>query len=382
MLEKEFLLKLHQEVGQEDYDRDSIKKRFDKFRSYMRSRFHFDCPIIIVGGTNGKGEVARTLSRLATQNQIKSVVWTSPHIESIVERFDYAGEFIDLKKLQEITFKELEDAPFQFSIFELLFVSFCQWASELSPELLILEVGLGGRLDATNVFDADVSLITSVSRDHTQYLGNSYHSILSEKFQIARKEGFFIGQSPLLYIREKMKMMAQTLGCQYQIFDQKEMTFHQINTLIAQTAFKHIYPDANIDIAIQHRVETFKDIIEFNGAHNTDGMRQLMKSLCQKSSEKRELILAFSKRPLNEVSQLLKIVKKFQNLFTAIFMTSFEHTRSLDPSESRQLAEEYDIVWVENWNKKLNENIEKKQPTLVAGSYYFVGETKLYLSHN
>lgn len=382
MLEKDFLLKLYRAVGQEDYDRDSIKKRFDKFKTYMRQRFKFNCPIIIVGGTNGKGEVARNLSQLAKQNNIKAAVWTSPHIESVVERYEFARKFIELNKLQELTYKELEEAPFTFSIFELLFVTFCEWAKSLDLELLILEVGLGGRLDATNVFDADVSVITSVSRDHTQYLGNSYLSILTEKFQITRPDGFFVGQSPLRYIREKMVNMANELGCSYEILDQKDMNFQQINAEIAKTAFKNIFADADLHIDSKNRVESFQNIVEFNGAHNTDGMRQLMKSLCKNPGEKRELILAFSKRPIQEVSQLLKIVKKFKNLFTKISMTSFEHPRALGSNESRQLAEEYDIFWVENWNNKLNENIQDNQSILVAGSYYFVGEAKLHLGPN
>ena len=121
----------------------------------------------LIGGTNGKGETSRCVYEFLSKNESVGL-WTSPHLESVSERFTFSKNFQvdDLELTQTFQFlKEwLEDQQTQLSYFEFLFICFMLLASRKNVDFLILEVGLGGRLDATNVIPK--SLISTVSYTH------------------------------------------------------------------------------------------------------------------------------------------------------------------------------------------------------------------------
>ncbi len=145
-------------------------------------------PIIHVAGTNGKGSVIAFLKAMAEAEGLKVHTYISPHLVSYRERITLGGELISedyfadilketaaLNKNQEVSFFELVTAA--------AFLAF----SRNPADLLLLETGLGGRLDATNVVSCPLaSIITSVSRDHMQYLGNSLEEIAGEKIRILK----------------------------------------------------------------------------------------------------------------------------------------------------------------------------------------------------
>ena len=151
----------------------------------------------LVGGTNGKGSVARLLSSVLTESDQTVATFLSPHLESVTERFLAgmvpAGE-AELAGLAA----ELEPVGRQhaLSYFEFLTLMFCVWADRRKFDFCVVEVGLGGRLDSTNVIDGLASLITNVSFDHTEYLGSTLPAILTEKLGIVRSESLlFTGVS-------------------------------------------------------------------------------------------------------------------------------------------------------------------------------------------
>lgn len=379
-----FLNELAKKVGQEDHSRESIKSRFGDFKKYINSRFKFDCPIVIVGGTNGKGEVCQGISYLAHQNGKNVAHWSSPHIVSLCERYWYNGELVPWIEITQIITNELreEDSKPPFSMFEILFVSFLEWIKDKKLDLIVLEVGLGGRLDAVNVFDSKVSIITSISRDHTAYLGNSYEKILNEKFEIVRDSSFFIGQSALHFIRKKMEEKALLRGCDYLIINQNNFeNYSEGNKHIIQLCLKRLYPEEAFLSELPPRVENWQNQVYFNGAHNIDGMREFMKKICkEKWGSDKKLIFAFSNRPHSEVMDLLKVIKSYQGAFLECTMSSFEHSRSLNCDESRQLALVNAMLFEIDWKKYIEKTIRNKEKIFVIGSYYFVGEVKRYLS--
>jgi dihydrofolate synthase/folylpolyglutamate synthase len=145
-------------------------------------------PTIIVAGTNGKGSVSAYLSSLLNANGLKAGRYTSPHIYSVTERISVAEEQISLEKMEEHASRivPLYESG-SFSYFEAITaIAFLEFA-EQGVDFAVLEVGLGGRFDATNVTEPAATIITNISMDHRRILGDTEEEILREKLGIARK---------------------------------------------------------------------------------------------------------------------------------------------------------------------------------------------------
>ncbi len=146
--------------------------------------------VIIVAGTNGKGTTCAFLENalLATKNQ-KVAVYSSPHIERFNERLRINKQDIADQPLID-AFKKIELArgDISLSYYEYTTLAAFLVLMDVRPSYIILEVGLGGRLDATNIIDADVAVITTIDLDHQAFLGNNRESIGFEKAGIMRRE--------------------------------------------------------------------------------------------------------------------------------------------------------------------------------------------------
>jgi len=152
----------------------------------------FSCPLITVAGTNGKGSVVATLEAIAMASGLKVCSYTSPHIFRYNERIKIDAQPVDDSVLCA-AFERIDQARgdhvcgntaltyFEFGTLAAIDLFFRQ-----QPDLVILEVGLGGRLDAVNIMDADVSVLTSVAIDHVDWLGEDRESIGFEKAGIFR----------------------------------------------------------------------------------------------------------------------------------------------------------------------------------------------------
>lgn len=142
-----------------------------------------------LAGTNGKGSVCAVLSEILSRAGYKVGVYTSPHLSSVRERFRVGSEYIsedDFARLGTRICEVLGED--QITYFEFTTALGFLWFAELEVDLVLLETGMGGRLDATNVVTPLVSVITSVSMDHEAYLGDSLEAIAGEKAGII-KEG-------------------------------------------------------------------------------------------------------------------------------------------------------------------------------------------------
>jgi len=140
-----------------------------------------------IGGTNGKGSVGATLLSILTEAGYKVGLYTSPHLSSVRERFRIGNNFIsegDFAELATVIHEELGED--QITYFEFTTTLALLWFSRQKVDLAIMEVGMGGRLDATNVITPLVSVITNVSMDHEQYLGNTLTEVAGEKAGIIK----------------------------------------------------------------------------------------------------------------------------------------------------------------------------------------------------
>jgi len=156
-------------------------------------------PTIHVGGTNGKTTTARMIDALLFEMGLRTGRFTSPHLESYLERISINGQPIDAKELifsfNDVSpYFDLMDSKFDnpISFFEaitaLAFAAFAEHPIDVG----VIEVGMGGQWDATNVVDADVSVITPIGLDHMEYLGNTISEIAATKAGIIKEQGFVV----------------------------------------------------------------------------------------------------------------------------------------------------------------------------------------------
>lgn len=140
-----------------------------------------------IGGTNGKGSVASTLLSILTAAGYKIGLYTSPHLSDVRERFRIGDDFISRDDFARLTTRIQEIlAGEQITYFEFTTTLAMLWFAEQGVDLALMEVGMGGRLDATNVITPLVSVITNVSMDHEQYLGTTLAEVAGEKAGIIK----------------------------------------------------------------------------------------------------------------------------------------------------------------------------------------------------
>ncbi len=153
----------------------------------QRLGIHFDCPVIIVGGTNGKGSTCAMLESILLQAGYRVGLYTSPHLIDFNERARINGAAVtDEALIENFAAVEAQRADVSLTYFEFTTLAILRLFAAANLDAIILEVGLGGRLDAVNVIDADVAIVTSVDIDHTEYLGDTREQIGFEKAGIFR----------------------------------------------------------------------------------------------------------------------------------------------------------------------------------------------------
>ncbi|MBR1389725.1 MAG: bifunctional folylpolyglutamate synthase/dihydrofolate synthase [Prevotella sp.] len=149
---------------------------------------HRDYKTIHVGGTNGKGSCAHTLAAILQQCGYKVGLFTSPHLVDFRERIRINGQPIAENFVTEFVEKERHFfEPLAPTFFELTTAMAFKYFSQMKIDIAVIEVGLGGRLDCTNIITPLLSVITNISLDHTQLLGSSLEQIAMEKAGIIKK---------------------------------------------------------------------------------------------------------------------------------------------------------------------------------------------------
>jgi dihydrofolate synthase/folylpolyglutamate synthase len=155
-------------------------------------------PSVLIAGTNGKGSTAATLASILRSSKLKTGLYTSPHLVRINERIQVSGEemsdddFAELHaEVDRMAEKLVEKAelPWHPSFFEMMTAIAFEYFARQKIDLAVLEVGMGGRLDATNTVEPRVSVITDISLDHQKFLGNTLSEIAREKMGIVRPNG-------------------------------------------------------------------------------------------------------------------------------------------------------------------------------------------------
>lgn len=177
-------LPMFQRIGKAAYKANlNNTLKLDKYFSYPHKSFK----TLHIAGTNGKGSVAHMLASVLQESGMKTGLYTSPHLKDFTERIRVNGETAD--KDYVVSFVEDHKEIIENlkpSFFELTVAMAFDYFREQEVEIAVIETGLGGRLDSTNIIQPEISIITNIGHDHSEYLGSDLTSIAGEKAGIIK----------------------------------------------------------------------------------------------------------------------------------------------------------------------------------------------------
>jgi dihydrofolate synthase/folylpolyglutamate synthase len=391
---------LHEKIGYEHFNPDLSTLRI-ALNTWGLLKLAPNCKVVTIAGTNGKGETTRTLAHMLQQSNVSFAQWTSPHIFKVCERMVFNGIEVKEDELLALIQKFLtlhQKLEVSLSYYEFLFAVFLKLVQDKRPEYLLLEVGLGGRLDAVNILNADLVLLTSIGRDHQEFLGNRLENIIKEKLGVTRKGGHLISTLELKYLRQIVdKYTASSKINWVDLFERDldpKLSFSKRNQQLALSAYRFLTGKSSVlempEIGKAKRVEfdwTHGKVHYLGfGSHNPDGLRKLVQFLSQENYNNFDtLVVSFSKRKQKDIQSMLKMLMGLR--VTSIHLVSFDHPKALDAKSLKTQAlaleklEQFEQVEFIDDIPKLIHKLSitpKIQNVLVCGSYYFLGQFRSY----
>lgn len=250
---------------------------------------HLSFNTIHIAGTNGKGSVSLKIAKALELAGYKVGLYTSPHLFSFCERIRIGDEMISeeevivgLKRLFSLVYL-LKVTPSFFELATLLAFDFFR---QRKVDVAVIETGLGGRLDATNVIEPLISIITSISKEHTEILGESVAEIAQEKAGIL-KPGIPIVLGPhahhpvIIAKAESVQCPVHVVEGSFPFYDLENKATSLKALKILKTSFSSLSDEAieqGIQVRPPCRFESFHGAI-FDVAHNPDGYKRLMEAL-------------------------------------------------------------------------------------------------------
>ena len=372
---------------------------------------------ILIAGTNGKGSTAAMAASILHSAGYKVGLYTSPHLIDVRERIVVSGRKITKKEFS----KAVEDVKSKLkqsvTYFEFLTAVAFLYFQQQQVDIAVLEVGLGGRLDATNVCKPIVSVITNIGLDHTAYLGNSLTAIAGEKAGIIKQNGICITAAKQKQVLEVLsgvclerRAKLYCLGSDIKIKKQKDglLSYQGLNRNLKNLPLplrgRHQYSNVALaagavefcckngfqidDEAISRglastqwdaRLETLQNnpLFLLDGAHNPAGMRVLCQAL-KKDYSYRQLIFIFGALADKNYRKMLQIIV---SLTPKIIITQLKAPRAVPVADLERVLNKmgYPVIVTENVTKAIEraQAIANKQDLIcAAGSLYLAGEVK------
>ena len=347
---------------------------------------------IIVAGTNGKGETCFKLAASLKSLNRNYACWMSPHVETVRERFQNQDGLIEAQSLVELFQQTLHwqgQNDLQLSYYEFLFASFVFWLQASRPEFTILEVGLGGRLDCTNLFDAEVACLTSIGRDHQEILGSRLSDILGEKLAVTRSGRPLISSLNSKYLDRLTENYCREKAVAWTNLSSPESRdFSTINTEIALHALSQFdglefdraeLKNHLLSLELPNRDETLLvQGTEFRlfGSHNLQALRLTLQRLYQQKVDFQQIWFAPSMRDGSEVLNMWNLLKTYPCLSKNQICLSVDHPKAFKgESEGLPDFQNFSADWFRQQKRDL-----KGARVAVVGSYYFLSILKQAIS--
>ena len=372
-------------------------------------------PIIHVTGTNGKGSTIAFMRELFVSHGKKVGTFTSPHIVSIHDRICINGDpisdvdFIRLADQVKAMEQRLLETHDQLSFFELLTLIALLYFKEQKVDLVLLEVGIGGLLDTTNVVTGEIAVITSIGLDHQETLGNSLAEIAEQKAGIFKsgKSAIITNLTPeaqmvchkvaedlgvTLYQADqdfsfKNGRFSSSLSDLHQLKLGLEGAYQEENAALALQAFLLFMArrDEKVDqeairVALRTtrwagRLEAITEHIYLDGAHNLPALERLVEFIQEKIQQGYRPQILFGALKRKDYGGMLTYLTEHLP-DAALYVTSFDYQGSLDDQD---LSDYHRVSSYREFIDTFEASAEEKDLLFVTGSLYFISEVRAYL---
>ena len=382
--------------------------------------------VIHIAGTNGKGSVCAYLRSILLESGCSVGMFTSPHLEEMRERICLGQEMISqeefvfyFEKIRAYTEEEMKSSRPHPSFFEFLFLMAMAYFEDKKPEYIILETGLGGRLDATSCVEPDVCVITEIGYDHMQYLGDTIEQITSEKAAIIRpgvpvvfvdrrresteiltgcagnseSPATIIGKDNILNVNINHKSIDFSLHTgyyKYVSFSLNTIAVYQTeNASLAVAATEYLRDKRVTESTVRKglwkafwpgRMEVLMPGVYLDGAHNEDGIEAFLTTVERDGCGGRRFLL-FGVSEDKQYSVMIQKVAK-SGLFERAAVTVFETDRSASLNTLKAAWAQYKGIscsFYEDAEKACLALLKAKgggDRIYIAGSLYLAGQIK------
>ena len=356
---------------------------------------------IHVAGTNGKGSTSHLLASILQEAGYKVGLYTSPHLKDFRERIkingkkiseDFVCEFVEKNKS---FFEENE-----LSFFEMTVGLAFEYFQKEKTDINIIEVGMGGRLDATNIITPLISVITNIAKDHTQFLGTTYSSIAKEKAGIIKEAipvviGEYNDETKLVFT-EKAKQTNSEIYFASEIINETYPSallgdYQNANKKTVLQTIKVLQEQGTFLLSEENIKNGFLNVIDTTGlqgrwqqlgiepkticdtAHNSHGLKVVLNQIKKESYQKLHIVLGVvNDKDLEEILPLFPIEAKYYFCKPAI-------SRGLDASILQEKARKKQLVGevynsVSNAYQAARESADKDDFIYIGGSTFVVAE--------
>lgn len=381
--------------------------------------------VIHVAGTNGKGSTCSFITSILKESGYKVGLYTSPFLETFTERIKINGENIpeeDVARIVTLIKEKIEQGDIYPTEFEIVTAMAFYYYCEQDVDFVALEVGLGGRYDATNIIKtSDVSVITSISLDHVGILGDTVAKIAYEKGGIIKENGTAIvydqsdeakdvikdicKEKNAKYIEVKFDdinikqsdIYSQVYDCsimgkKYEDLEIKLIGDHQVNnSILALSAIDFLKETKGLNITEEDirkglintkwpgRIEKImeKPIFIIDGAHNEDGARSLAKAIDKNFNGKKATLLIGMLED-KDIDGVLEILMPY---FNKVITTTPDNPRAIDSEKLKDKISKYvdNIVSkpsIEEAVEYTLKNSSEDDIVISAGSLYMIGTVR------
>ena len=414
----------------------SLKPSLDRIEALCEALNHPEraVPAVHITGTNGKTTAARMITSLLAATGLSVGTYTSPHLESVTERIALSGETLSEEVFGEVfenvlPYVQLVESRLgeKLSYFELLTGMFFFWAAEQPVDAIVVEVGMGGEWDATNVVDGVISVITNVGLDHTGFLGTEKETIAQEKAGIIKPDGALVTAERVPALRNLFQEIAESrrsevalidkhfavddnrvaFGGRYLTLTSSAGTYEELflplhgshqglNAAVALEAVTRFLPAQRLEQAVvaegfgnvkapgrlealRMRGETAPPVV-LDVAHNPDGVSAMISSLVEAFAFKKVRFVVGIARDKDFEGMLAEIGR----VPASIVVTEPKQVRAVPAAELKEVALELGLPCevIEDVPRAVDTAIAQAEPielVCVTGSHYVVGEARAHL---
>ena len=338
---------------------------------------------IHAAGTNGKGSVCAILDSVLSGAGYKTGLYTSPHIYEYTERIKLSGVEIskdDFARYFEKVYKKTQELNTYLTEFEILTVIMFLYFADKKVDVVILETGMGGRFDATNVIKKNLcAIITHIDLDHTDKLGNTKEEIAFEKAGIIKPNCLVITSEDYKAIKEQAGKLNSPLfspaSAEKEYIEALALKgLHQTENLsLALTAINYIFPNIDKETILKNllqvknpfRFEFFKDKnLIVDASHNPNGIEALRKNLDYYfPNEKRRFVFGCLKT--KDYKKMMDILFREGD---EIYLNGFDYPNACSYEELKRVCP----IEANRYNKDLP--LTQDKLNIICGSFYMIGQ--------